>query len=83
MYCSSDILKMKSPFFGNILLEQEQMVNYEPKHDKTATEKQAMWRNPIVLAESYPYEGAALLERMHENYLLTALMWNSTFCRLR
>jgi hypothetical protein len=82
MYCSSDILKMKSPFFGNILLEQEQCAASEPRHLKSAAEKQAMWRSPIVLAESFPYEGAALLERMHENYLLSALVWNSTFCRL-
>lgn len=88
MYCSADILKMKSPFFGNILTEQEV---WRPKDSDShrlspkeiASSGQGMWRSPIVLAESYPYEAAALLENIHENYLMNALSWNSTFCRLR
>lgn len=86
MYCSSDILKMKSPFFGNILLEQENWrckdadVRRGPGDTQSAP---GLWRSPVVLAEAYPYEAAALLENMHENYLLNALAWNSTFCRLR
>lgn len=89
MYCSSDILKMKSPFFGTVLSDQEQLAaeaaasRPDTAPVKTLAQRVAMWRRPILLAESYPYEAAALLERMHENYLLSALLWNSTFCRLR
>ena len=73
---------MKSPFFGSILSEQDQKTS-ATSPPLSPTEKQTMWRPPIVLSENYPFEAAALLERMHENYLLTALVWNSTFCRLR
>ena len=89
MYCSSDILKMKSPFFGTILTEQEQWRGRERDCRSLSPtgliqgQGQGMWRSPIVLAESYPYEAAALLGSIHENYLLSALSWNSTFCRLR
>ena len=80
MYCSSDILKMKSTFFGAILIEQEQNVLITATKSKASN---AMWREPIVLADNFPYEAAALLENIHENYLLAAPAWNSTFCRLR
>jgi hypothetical protein len=75
--CSADVLKMRSQYFENILLEQEKMST------SPTTPSNTMWRSAIVIQEASPYEGAAFLESIHEGKGLYCGEWNLCWARLR
>jgi hypothetical protein len=52
--CSVDVLKMRSVFFHDILAEQDMT-------SRTDIRRNEIWRAPIVVPESSPYEAAAFV----------------------
>lgn len=75
--CSVDVLKMRSIFFYEVLNEQED--------DRTSItrEQNEIWRAPLVIPESSPFEAAAFLESLHEGRSLFKGDWVYCWARLR
>lgn len=74
--CSVDVLKMRSVFFYEVLNEQE---------DNRISSRDAndIWRDPLVIPESSPFEAAAFLESLHEGRSLFKGDWVYCWARLR
>ena len=83
--CSVDVLKMRSTFFHDLLLEQERS-SALLHNDKTVLNMingNIMWREPISIPEPSPFEAAAFLESLHEGRALFRGEWNLCWARLR
>lgn len=76
--CSVDVLKMRSLYFQSLLSEQEQSIT----NTSTST-SDIMWRAPLIILESSPYEAAAFLESIHEGKGFYNESWNLCWARLR
>jgi hypothetical protein len=77
-----DVLKMRSGFFHDVLVEQE----HKQRSDIQPTVGDApgiLWREAIVVPESSPFEAAAYLESLHEGRALFRGDWNLCWARLR
>ena len=73
--CSVDVLKMRSAFFGEVLDLQEKNFDHILSNE--------IWREPLTILESSPFEAAAFLEALHDGR--TSLFqeeWNHTWARL-
>jgi hypothetical protein len=83
--CSVDVLKMRSSFFHDILSDQEKNVLAGGNQSMTSTALQGsvLWRDPIIITESSPFEAAAFLESLHEGRVLFRGEWNLCWARLR
>jgi hypothetical protein len=85
--CSVDVLKMRSGFFHDILNEQEK--NLASKHSNSSVsinhplQSNLLWRDPIIIPETSPFEAAAFLESLHEGRTLFKGEWNYCWARLR
>ena len=80
--CAVDVLKMRSGFFHDVLVEQE----HKQRSDLQPTAGDApgiLWREAIVVPESSPFEAAAYLESLHEGRALFRGDWNLCWARLR
>lgn len=76
--CSVDVLKMRSGFFHQVLAEQERhRVN---KSVNSSCDN--IWREPITIPETSPYEAAAFLESLHEGRAISKGEWNYCWSRL-
>ena len=78
--CSVDVLKMRSQFFQDLLLKQEQDMRSTSAAAPPANE---VWRRSLVMAEDSPYEAAAFLECLHEGRGVVQGEWNLSWARLR
>eukprot|EP01035_Chromulina_nebulosa_P028385 gene28385-37467_t len=76
--CSVDVLKMRSGYFHDVLSEQEKEKSRQSKPSSSAI----IWREPITVFESLPYEAAAYLESLHEGRALFRGEWNFCWARL-
>lgn len=74
--CSVDVLKMRSGYFYNILIEQEH------SDQQRAQANHIVWRTPITVAETSLFEAAAFLESLHESRALFKGEWNLSWARL-
>ena len=75
--CSVDVLKMRSVFFYEVLNAQED-------HKSSGSHEQNdIWREPLVIPESSPFEAAAFLESLHEGRSLFKGDWVYCWARLR
>jgi hypothetical protein len=84
--CAVDVLKMRSSFFHDLLLEQEKnaaMATVEHSIVHMINNGNVMWRDPIVIPEASPFEAAAFLESLHEGRALFRGEWNICWARLR
>ncbi len=76
--CSVDVLKMRSGFFHQVLAEQERH-----RVNKSVTSScDNIWREPITIPETSPYEAAAFLESLHEGRAISKGEWNYCWTRL-
>lgn len=75
--CSVDVLKMRSSFFYEVLNEQEDSRTYgsRDQHD--------IWRQPLLIPETSPFEAAAFLESLHEGRSIFKGDWVYCWARLR
>lgn len=84
--CAVDVLKMRSGFFHDVLVEQEHNKQCSSDlHLSTAPGDAPgiLWREAIVVPESSPFEAAAYLESLHEGRALFRGDWNLCWARLR
>lgn len=79
--CSVDVLKMRSTFFHDILIEQEKTFASQ-QGLMPVTQSGGLWREPIVIPEAAPFEAAAFLESLHEGRALFRGEWNMCWARL-
>lgn len=79
--CAVDVLKMRSSFFHDILSDQEKAMSGGTQSN--ALQGSMLWRDPIVINESSPFEAAAFLESLHEGRVLFRGEWNFCWARLR
>jgi len=70
--CSSDVLKMKSSFFCEVLVKQESEMG----------SKSGLWRSMVEISEAVPYEAVTLLEGLHESSKVH-IDWSYSWARLR
>lgn len=75
--CSVDVLKMRSVFFYEVLNAQED------NRSNNSREQNDIWREPLVIPESSPFEAAAFLESLHEGRSLFKGDWVYSWARLR
>ena len=69
--CSVDVLKMRSGFFHQVLIDQEKNVNNSNTRANTATthtsvsrdsqSTNGIWRDPITVPENSPFEGIIII----------------------
>jgi len=72
--CSADVLKMKSAFFCDVLVKQENQVG----------NKVGLWRSPLEINEAVPYEAVTLLESLHDcTKGSSKVEWSFSWARLR
>lgn len=87
--CSVDVLKMRSGFFHDVLVEQEQhrkqgsSSSFDLQPAAPGDAPGILWREAIVVPESSPFEAAAYLESLHEGRALFRGDWNLCWARLR
>ena len=70
--CSADILKMKSTFFHDVLLKQEEGIG----------SKLGLWRAPIEIQENTPFEAVSFLEKLHDSGNKVGTDWFFAWARL-
>lgn len=75
--CSVDVLKMRSSFFYEVLNEQEDNRAYGSR------EQHDIWRHPLLIPETSPFEAAAFLESLHEGRSVFKGDWVYCWARLR
>lgn len=75
--CSVDVLKMRSSFFYDVLNEQEDGRTH------TSGDQHDIWRDPLVIPETSPFEAAAFLESLHEGRAVFKGDWVYSWVRLR
>ena len=75
--CSVDVLKMRSSFFYEVLNEQEDSRAYGSR------EQHDIWRHPLLIPETSPFEAAAFLESLHEGRSIFKGDWVYCWARLR
>lgn len=77
--CSVDVLKMRSGFFHQVLAEQER----HRLNKSVTSSSDNIWREPITIPETSPYEAAAFLESLHEGgRSISKGDWNYCWTRL-
>jgi hypothetical protein len=76
--CSVDVLKMRSGFFHQVLAEQER----HRINKSVSSSSDNIWREPITIPETSPYEAAAFLESLHEGRTIVKGEWNYCWARL-
>jgi hypothetical protein len=85
--CSVDVLKMRSGFFHDILNEQEKNLASKQSTNGVSIshplQSNLLWRDPITIPETLPFEAAAFLESLHEGRALFKGEWNYCWARLR
>lgn len=83
--CSVDVLKMRSGFFHQVLIDQEK-TNVGNKTNTgsslTSHSTVGIWREPITVPENSPFEAAAFLESLHEGRGAFKGDWNLTWTKL-
>eukprot|EP00981_Chlorochromonas_danica_P003501 scaffold659_cov192-Ochromonas_danica.AAC.14 len=83
--CSVDVLKMRSSFFHDLLIEQEKNISVgsgDGSNFLNMLNGNIMWREPIIIPEVVPFEAAAFLESLHEGRVLFRGEWNMCWARL-
>ena len=82
--CSVDVLKMRSGFFHQVLIDQEKSNGGFKNTSSSLTSHSTIgiWRDPITVPETSPFEAAAFLESLHEGRTAFKGDWNFSWTRL-